>query len=592
MNSSRDRQQLLGQGLIEPPASLRAGAHFTRAEDYLAVLERAGSDPDAFWSGLARELSWATPFEEVGGPGVWFSGGRLRPAEPCLAGPAGDPALTSWDGEQALIWTRAELRARVAALGAALAAHELGPRARVLLALPRSVELVVAELACLRLGLTAVPMDPELGDPGRLLRRAQTAHCRAAVCGPEQAEACAGLPARVVLEAGWECVSGIAPAPVPVDAMHPAMVLHESSGRAFSLPAAGLLASALSAYRHLLDGRGAGDALWLQAPAHHSTFAAVSLGVLAGGGRLVVPRARVVTGPADLARALAASQPRVLVLQVRSLERLVAGLSVDGPRVTGPQLVVVEGESLGPSLHRQARERLFDGAHVVQALCRPELGGFVAGPCPAVTPVRPASVALPAPGILVQVVDERGQPCPTNYGGLLALKVGVPSLALELQRLELPLALGVRVRLDREDQLWTMGEVRVERPEEAQVATSELETMLAALDGVEGVAVVRYQAPDGPLQTWAFLQSARGPELVAVARARVLERFGAEVSLQGIQVVRELPYSRTGKLLRSVLRRLALGDTKGLDQVEAAADPGVIQRLMTSCAPGDEQGGA
>ncbi len=593
MTGTADRATLLGLGRVEPPPGLRAGARISEAAAYAALLARAGEEPAAYWAELARELPWQTPFAEAGGPGVWFAGGRLAVAEACLAGRGEEPVLTAWDGQAATTWSRAELGARVAALAARLAAWRLAPGARVLLALPRSAELLAAELACLWLGLTCVPVDPKLGDPGRVERRGQAAGCRAGLCEPAAAELLCGLPLRLVLEPGWERAPAAPPEARALEPMHPAILHHETSGQAFCVPAAGLLLSALSAYRHLLDGRGPGDAHWLEVPAHHSTFAAVALGALAGGGRLIIPRARAVETGDDLGRALAACRPRVVVLQARALARFApeGAAAESGPRLSGPQLLVVEGEAVSPGLYRAARERLFDGqTHVVQALCRPEAGGFVAGPCPAAQAVRPASVMQAAPGFQVQVVDERAQPCPANYGGLLALRAAAPAVALELQRHAPPLVLGVRMRVDREGLLWTMGEVRVERPEEAQVATSELEAMIAALDGVDQVAVVRFQAPGQAARTWAFVQSARGPGLAEEVQARLRERLGAEAPPVALQIVRELPYTRSGKLLRSVLRRIAEGDTQGLERAEAAADPEAILRLLAACSPA-KQGG-
>ncbi|HOX43752.1 MAG TPA: AMP-binding protein [Myxococcota bacterium] len=598
MSAAGDRMSLLGLGRLEPPEGLRAGARISGAAAYAELLRRAEQDPPAFWAEQARELPWRTPFAEAGGPGVWFAGGRLSPVQACLAGRAEEPVLTGWDGRAATTWSRAELGARVGALATVFQAWGLPPAARVLLALPRSTELLAAELACLWLGLTCVPLDPQLGDPGRVERRGQAAGCKAGVCEPAAAELLRGLPRRLVLEPGWERAPSAPPEPLALEPMHPAVLHHESSGQAFAVPAAGLLVSALSAYRHLLDGRGAGDAHWLQVPAHHSTFAAVALGALAGGGRLVLPRARSVQTPAELGAALAACRPRVLVIQVRSLQRYAPAEAAPGaapeeaaPRLAGPRLLVIEGEAVSPGLYREVRERLFDGqTHVVQALCRPEAGGFLAGPCPAAQAVRPASVMQAAPGFQVAVVDERGQPCPVNYGGLLALRAVAPSVALELQRLAPPLPNGVRMRIDREGLLWTMGEVRVDRPEELQVATSELEAMIASLEGVDRVAVVRFQAPGQEDRTWAFVQSTRGPGLAELVSARLRERLGPEAEPVSVQVVQELPYTRSGKLLRSVLRRIAEGDTQGLERVEAAADPDVILRLLASVAP-PEPGG-
>lgn len=359
--------------------------------------------------------------------------------------------------------------------------------------------------------------------------------------------------------------------------MHPALVVADAAGHLLTLPTAGFILQARLAYRWLLDGRGPKDRHGFMCPSHHVSLLAGCAGVLSSGGT-----AALLPPPADahgwsLPRALGL---RVVTVRGKSLP-VSAGPQAIRPAHAGPELLAVESETLEPRTFQWLREALFNGdTHVIQALSRPEGGGFVAGPCPGLISIRPASVALPAPGLDLLVVDRSGQPCPINHGGLMALRRAIPGLPLELQREKPPLVLGVRVRLDAEGCLWTMGEWS---PPRGQSATSlpELEAALAAIPGVEQAAVVAFSDAEGVSRTAAFVRLSGGASDLERVRLRLRERFGEDALPDSLQVVSRLPISRTGKLLRSVLRRVARGEEIPLDELEAVADPETLRMLAS-----------
>jgi acetyl-CoA synthetase len=345
------------------------------------------------------------------------------------------------------------------------------------------------------------------------------------------------------------------------------------------------LIQALSACRAVLDNRGSDDRYWLQTPAHYTCLQASVLGLLSCGSTVALVSAAATPTPDELLKALSIAHPRVALIQARDLQRMLEPYQTSGKtfRQPGPELFILEGETVEPGFYHYLRTKVFDGnTHVVQVLSRVEGGGYLAGPCPTVTPVRPASVSLPLPGIDLTVVDEQGEECHVNHGGFLALRQMTPGIPLELQREKLPLRLGVRCRRDAAGYLWTMGEAPIERPEGQIVSASELEAVLASLAGVEQVVVVRYQDQQGVLCTHAFVKLTEGEAALQRIKQELAQKVGEESIPQNFQVVSQLPYSRSGKLLRSVLRRIALGDVDGLDQLEAITDPALVQRLISS----------
>jgi acetyl-CoA synthetase len=595
-----NRNQLLGLSSLAPPAALRTAGRFQSVEEYDAFLRQTHLNPDEYWTTLAKEITWIEQPLGLGGPGDWFPGAQLNVCVNCLDVPLarGLPSTllkVSWEGQlqDCPAWSLSQIQNCVAGICSKLDTFGLSVGDRILLALPPGPDLVFATLASLRLGLTCVPFDPAVG-PTRLARRATAAHCRAVVVSARstgieeivQEIKNGGVTHHLVLEPGWENAAPRAlPTPVPVPAMHPCFLLADSAGTLYSLPSAGFLVHGLSACRAILDNRGGDDRYWLQTPAHYTCLQAAVLGLLSCGSTVALASALATPTPDELLKALSIVHPRVALIQARDLQRMLAPYHTSGRTYhqPGPELLILEGETVEPSFYQYLRTMVFDGnTHVVQVLSRVEGGGFLAGPCPTVTPVRPASVALPLPGIDLTVVDDRDEECHTNHGGFLALRRMTPGISIELQQTKLPVRLGVRCRRDAEGHLWTMGEAPIERPEGQTVTASELEAVIASLAGVEQVVVVRYQDQKDVWHTYAFVKLTEGEQALARIKHELAQKVGAASVPERFQVVNQLPYSRSGKLLRSVLRRVALGDIDGLSDLEAVTDPEQVQNLIST----------
>jgi acyl-coenzyme A synthetase/AMP-(fatty) acid ligase len=579
MNDATDRARLLGLSAYEPTERLRADASCTDPRAYHEFLE--GSRSDAYWLSLAAEIPWSVPPTLARDGDDWFPGARFNLGSAVLDRAARTPLVESGDRTRSL--ERDDLERLAHGLVSLLADTGLAPGQRVCVALSSGAEAVAALAGCWLRGLAVVPADLDR-DGAALVRRATESGCRlvvtdaAASTGPAR-ERVRDLPFGPLPVLVWNRASAPDERPIPPPAFpadHPAVVYPEPSGPCFTIGAAGVAVTGLSSLRHLADGRGAGDSILLLLPLHHSAFASLLAGALLSGQTVVLASA---LDPAAVGGALRGGGPRV----ASTTAELAAPLARDdGPRgVPGPALLLVEGESVEPGLIRALRESVFDGGtHVVQVLSRPEVGGLVAGPGAASTPVRAGSVSLPAPGFSVAVVDAKGERCPPGHGGRLALEGPVPSLAAELSRGEPPHVLGVRARTDREGALWVMGELPVERPEEERVPLPELEAVIAAVDGVAEAAVVRFPDVDGAIRTRAFVAPVGNPALLDRLKRAVTDRLGEKAVPDAFQFVTRLPHSRSGKLLRSVLRRVSAGEIEGLDDVSVVADPEVVRELV------------
>lgn len=585
-------EALLGRTIYRPSGELALGRRFESDEAYKAFLADSFQRPEVFWSKLIDERHWREQPKGVGGVKGWFPGGSLNLAEACLApsdrAPLAGPVFCRvgpGQGETSCL-SRAEAIARVDAIEGRIAKFSLTPGDRVFLALPGREMMLAAILACLRRGLVCVPQNPRY-PAERLRRRFVAAGCKAEILAPNvpsaAPEASEGSVAQLVLGPGWEHGPGIGVPPVSVEPMHPAFVLADSTGQLFTLPTAGFLAQAINSYRHLLDGHGEADSIWLLTPPHHASSLSTTLAALAEGGQVgVLPEEACSKGDALLS-SLTTLRPRKLLVNVKLLLRAVASIFEQKrrPRIQGPELLIVEGEVLEPRIYRALHEDVFDGkTHIVQVLSRPEGGGFVAGPHPAVSPVREASVTYPAPGLDLAVVNSRYEEVPSYHGGLMAIRRPFPGLALELQQVEPPVPLEVRARVDADGRLWTIGEVRVGKRRARRVATRELEAAFADLEGVEQVVVIRSRDEEEQVRTTAFVKPEPGATVDIDVLKRVVEdRFSPDSMPDAFYMVNDLPYSRSGKLLRSALKRIASGEPLEPDHIASVTEPRILSEI-------------
>ncbi len=573
MGDEPSRGVLPGRARLEPPRFWQERSPFAGEAEALRFLAGSVEDADEYWMTAARGFPWMASPSTTRGQEGWFPGGGLEPTGAILDlwSRAGDGAVPLADGAGRAIPAPA-LAAEVGAMCARLGRLGLEPGARVLLALPRGPDLPVALLACLRMGLVAVPIDPAGGDPGQADRRARAAGCRGTLLDGEVPGPTPELPDAAVLEPS-----------------HPAAVFFDSAGRAHTVPVAGLLVQAVSALEWLLrPPKDRPGRLWLETPVHHASFTAAALGALLLGIELVIPGPAADATAFDRARRMAGSGATAAIIHGPLLAK-VEPAPRDDPVDSGPlEIAILEGDSVSPGLFSFVRERVLGGdVHVTQAVARPEVGGFVAGTEPGAVPVLPGCPGPALPGFGLVIVDQRGHRCEVGLGGFAALSVAIPGLAAELADGALPAVLGLRARIDREGRIWPMGEGEVSRPEVEHVSATEIEAVVAGIDGIDQVAVVHWTDAPGAVRSVLYLETALGEAAAVSAREAIVGHFGPGAVPEVIRTVRQLPVTRSGKLLRSVLRRVAAGDTAGLEQV---CRPQILDGLLAT-GGGAKEGG-
>jgi len=634
------------------PVSAEVRAAFSRALPADLMMARARhrlslERRTEYWALQAERLVWTTPFHDVvteadDGVGVrWFDGGRLNACAnaldvPVAAGGGANRALLAWQPDGSLAsWTYAELLALVDALAAGLAAHELTCGDRVALYLPDVPEAVALHLAVARLGLVAAPISWHFS--ADLARQCLTdCGARAVLVAGDTPDAAyaerrdqvvAALPGVRVFATGggvagatsWEQLlaagGGKSAAPVPVPSEHPLLIRYARSAagpRGVVFATAGFLVQAVATHALVFDAARPGGRL----PSIHACPELDSIATLAHGlwGALASGTALSIRPghepDADVLARIAAAEDEIgLLTHPRHLMALreVLGETTLGERRFA--FVACTGDALTPRLLRFAGAALTHGdACVLNLWAQTESGGALLATRPSAELNRVGSLGLPLPGLDALVVNDLGQPCRWNESGQLCFRGTWPARARDILgdpgRFRqahfglLPGCFATRdgVRMDAEGFAWYMGRLDdVVKVDGESVATAEVEQALAGNPRVAEVAVVGVAERDVALVAFVVAaggvlpdqEAALSDELSAGARARL----GDLARRLRIVFASALPRTRSGKVVRRVLKRLATGDVRPGEDLHHVANPESLDDLLqrSQANPGEQR---
>jgi len=241
---------------------------------------------------------------------------------------------------------------------------------------------------------------------------------------------------------------------------------------------------------------------------------------------------------------------------------------------------------------------------IVDTWWQTETGGHMITPLPGATPLVPGSCTLPLPGIMAAIVDETGQDVPDGQGGILVVKRPWPAMIRNVwgnpERYRagyFPAELGGRLYLagdgsvrDRETGYFTiMGRIDdVLNVSGHRLGTMEIESALVANPLVAEAAVVG--RPDDTtgeaVVAFVVLKGARphGEDAVKLAndlRAWVGKEIGPIAKPRDIRFGENLPKTRSGKIMRRLLRSLAKGEAITQD-VSTLENPAILEQLGES----------
>ena len=219
-------------------------------------------------------------------------------------------------------------------------------------------------------------------------------------------------------------------------------------------------------------------------------------------------------------------------------------------------------------------------------------------PIPGAVPTKPGSATRPFPGIVPEVVTKEGVAVPAGSGGLLVIRKPWPAMARTIYNdpdryvqqywSEIPGSYftGDGARMDKDGYYWLMGRVDdVINVSGHRLGTAEIESALVAHKKVAEAAVVgRPDEMKGQaISAFVTLEGGHQPskELKDELRAWVAKEIGALARPDDLRFTEQLPKTRSGKIMRRLLRELAAGgDIKG--DTSTLEDFSVIAKLRES----------
>ena len=213
---------------------------------------------------------------------------------------------------------------------------------------------------------------------------------------------------------------------------------------------------------------------------------------------------------------------------------------------------------------------------IVDTWWQTETGSIMISPIPGVTPLKPGTATLPLPGILPELVDDHGRPVPKGSGGKLVIRKPWPSMLRGIwgdpkrykevywSEVKGSYFTGDGCRQDDDGYFWIVGRIDdVLNVAGHRIGTAEIESALVSHPSVAEAAVVG--RPDElkgqALVCFVTLKSgcAASPELKHVLRDHIGKEIGPVAKPDEIRFAEALPKTRSGKIMRRLLKQVAIG---------------------------------
>ncbi len=585
-----------------------------------------------WFSPWKQVLDWRPPLAK------WFAGGKLNVSYNCLdrhlATARRNKAALIWEGEpgDSRTLTYQELHREVCKAANVLKSLGVVPGDRVGIYMPLIPELAIAMLACTRIGAThsivfggfsAEAVRDRMNDAqAKLVITADGGWRRGAIV-PLKANVDAAVEASpsvetvlVVRRTGesvtmapgrdrwWHEEMSRAGAHCPaehLDAEHPLFILYTSgtTGKPKGVvhTTGGYLTHVAYSTRLVFDLQET-DTYWCTADIGWVTgHSYVVYGPLANGATSVMYEGAPNHPRPDRIWDLVEKYGVTILYTAPTLIRAVVKWGEEWPArhdLSSLRLLGTVGEPINPEAWMWYHEKIGRGrCPIVDTWWQTETGGIMISPLPGATPTKPGSGTLPLPGIHPEVVDRSGASVGRNQGGLLVVRRpwpgmlrtihGDPQRYVDQYWRDIPgcYFTGDGARRDDDGYFWVMGRIDdVVNVAGHRLGTMEVESALVSHRAVAEAAVVdRPDALKGQaLAAFITLEGGRQPSegLRNELREHVAREIGAFAKPDDIRFTESLPKTRSGKIMRRLLRDIAagketLGDTTTIEDFAVLA---------------------
>jgi len=641
--------------VVHPAAWVSERAHIQTMDEYEALYARSTEDPEGFWADMAEEMlhwhkKWDTVLDyEFDTPRIeWFKGGKLNVAYNCV-----DRHLEGWRrNKAALIWESDEGRTKmytyqslyykVCKFANVLKKHGVRKGDRVAIYMPMIPELVIAMLACARIGaihsivfggFSSSALRDRIQDCGAKMLITADEGIRGGRVVPLKAEADSALyecptiesvivvsraRTRVDMEPGRDFWyhEEVRAADVGrhcdiewMDAEDPLFILYTSGStgkpKGVLHTTAGYLLYAATTFRYTFDYHDE-DVYWCTADIGWVTgHSYIVYGPLAvGATSLMFEGIPTYPDPGrfwEIIEKHGVNQfytaPTAIRALMKSGEEWPAKYDLSTLRILG-----TVGEPINPEAWMWYYKYIGgERIPIVDTYWQTETGGHMITNLPGATPMKPGSATKPFFGIVPQIVNEDGSETPDGSGGRLCITKPWPGmlrgtwgdpenkLIKEVYFKAFPgkYFTGDGARKDEDGFYWLLGRVDdVINVSGHRMGTAEVESALVSHPAVAEAAVVGYPHDIKGEGIYAYVILRQGneasPSLNKILTGHVREEIGPIAKPDYLHFVPELPKTRSGKIMRRILRKIAAGerDMDAFGDISTLADPSIVQKIL------------
>jgi len=629
--------------LFNPPAEFSRRAHIKSHDEYRQIYENSIKDPPSFWAEKTEEVTWFKKWDNTyswdreNAICRWFEGGKLNAAYNCLdrhLQARGDRIAILWENEigDTESYTYRQLHSEVCRFANVLRGKGIRKGDMVAIYMPMVPQLVIAMLACARIG--AVHNVIFTGFSADSIRyRIQDSSCKMVITADSTLRGGKTIPVKEnidrALDGTVESVIVYDRANVSItmkegrdslwheegtpqdcepeimDAEDPLFILYAGGGTGEPVgmlhTTGGYLMYVMQTFKWVFDYRD-GDICWCTEDCGWITGHSYTVyGPLACGATvLMYEGAPTYPEPERFWELI--EKYRVTTLYttptiIRALERwgdeLPKARDLSGLRILGTGGGQIEPEDWIWYYNTVGNRR----CPVVDTWSQTEAGGILIAPLPGAVPLKPGSVAFPFPGIEPAVLRPDGTEADANEEGMLVIKKPWPGMMRtiygdHLRFKEMYFArfpdmyyTGDSARRDEDGYFWITGRNdEVIRVSGYRLGTAEIEGALLSYPAVAEAAVVGYPHMIKGESIYAFVVLKEGVSrssgLKDELRDGVRSTAGPIAVPEKIQFTDALPRAIPGGIARRALKKIASGDIDRLGDLSDIENPSTIEELI------------
>jgi acetyl-CoA synthetase len=628
-------------------------AHIKSMEEYERIYRRSVEDPEGFWGEMAEnQLSWFKKWDKVleydfNKPEIkWFQGGKINASVNCLDRHIGTPtrnkAAIIWEADDGTYktYTYQQLYYEVNRFANVLRKHGVQKGERVSIYLPMIPELVIAMLACARIGaihsivfggFSAQALRDRIQDckakmvitadkgvrGGRFVQLKNNADEAVLECPSVEKvivvrRADGGIDMEPKRDVWWHEEMNAADIvnycePVQMDAEDSLFILYTSGStgkpKGVLHTTGGYLLFTNLTFKWIFDYHDedihfcTADIGWVTGHSY------IVYGPLSNGATSLMfegvptyPDAGRFWSIVDKHKVnIFYTAPTAIRALMREGEDWVNKHDLSSLRVLG-----TVGEPINPEAwmwyHVHVGKQKLP---IVDTWWQTETGGILITPLPGAMTLKPGSANRPFPGVVASVLKEDGQLAGVHEGGYLVIDKPWPGMIrgtygdpenkrvkdIYFSRFVGKYLTGDGARVDEDGDYWLMGRIDdVINISGHRLGTAEVESALVSHDAVAEAAVVGFphDIKGEGIYVYVTLKEGLQPseELKKILIGHVRTVIGPIATPDKLQFAPGLPKTRSGKIMRRILRKIACGQVEELGDTSTLADPSVVRNLV------------